>query len=291
MTNNVQRQRLEFRVREIENELSEMLDKNALNKTKMRKLLEELRTYGGIDVDMLVSTNIGKTKWKKEVNALSTSSRRKSLSKSTSQSSDDMDQFSTSELCSQSTTNFPLFNLSSPVRHNSCRALFDSIRSNLNNCRAMFEDCDANLLNDNNIKTIVQQIEESIYELNGSDETNSKYCSEIRSHAMNLCNSKNCQLLRDILNGKILPANFAKMTTEEMAPEEVKNMRKAVERDSLKEHMLSNEGSLLHSTTFHCRQCGQRDCNYTVSYEKDGHEAEAVTYVVCNQCGHRWKSC
>ncbi|KRY56066.1 Huntingtin [Trichinella britovi] len=310
MTNNVQRQRLEFRVREIENELSEMLDKNALNKTKMRKLLEELRTYGGIDVDMLVSTNIGKTvnrirttfvkcpelfenatflvkKWKKEVSALSTSSRRKSLSKSTSQSSDDMDQFSTSELCSQSTTNFPLFNLSSPVRHNSCRALFDSIRSNLNNCRAVFEDCDANLLNDNNIKTIVQQIEESIYELNGSDETNSKYCSEIRSHAMNLCNSKNCQLLRDILTGKILPANFAKMTTEEMAPEEVKNMRKAVERDSLKEHMLSNEGSLLHSTTFHCRQCGQRDCNYTVSYEKDGHEAEAVTYVVCNQCGHR----
>ncbi|OUC45359.1 putative transcription elongation factor S-II [Trichinella nativa] len=275
MTNNVQRQRLEFRVREIENELSEMLDKNALNKTKMRKLLEELRTYGGIDVDMLVSTNIGKTvnrirttfvkcpelfenatflvkKWKKEVSALSTSSH-----------------------------------LSSPVRHNSCRALFDSIRSNLNNCRAVFEDCDANLLNDNNIKTIVQQIEESIYELNGSDETNSKYCSEIRSHAMNLCNSRNCQLLRDILTGKILPANFAKMTTEEMAPEEVKNMRKAVERDSLKEHMLSNEGSLLHSTTFHCRQCGQRDCNYTVSYEKDGHEAEAVTYVVCNQCGHR----
>ncbi|XP_003378269.1 putative HEAT repeat-containing domain protein [Trichinella spiralis] len=299
MTNNVQRQRLEFRVREIENELSEMLDKNALNKTKMRKLLEELRTYGGIDVDMLVSTNIGKTvnrirttfvkcpelfenatflvkKWKKEVNALSTSSPFRLF------------------LMIHSVVRFYYrikcyLDLSSPVRHNSCRALFDSIRSNLNNCRAMFEDCDANLLNDNNIKTIVQQIEESIYELNGSDETNSKYCSEIRSHAMNLCNSKNCQLLRDILTGKILPANFAKMTTEEMAPEEVKNMRKAVERDSLKEHMLSNEGSLLHSTTFHCRQCGQRDCNYTVSYEKDGHEAEAVTYVVCNQCGHRKK--
>ncbi|KRZ45929.1 Huntingtin [Trichinella pseudospiralis] len=310
MANNLQRQRLELRVREIGNELSEMLDKNTLNKTKMRKLLEELRTYGGIDVDMLVSTNIGKTvnriritfvkcpelvenatflvkKWKKEVNALSNSGRRKSLSKSTSQSSDDMDQSPTSELCSQSTTTFPLFNLSSPVRQNSCRVLFDSIRSNLNSCRTMFQDCDTNLLSDDNIKTIVQQIEASIYELNGSDETNSKYGTVIRSHAMNLCNSKNCQLLRDILTRKILPANFAKMSTEEMAPEELKNMRKAMERESLKEHMLSSEDSLLHSTAFHCRQCGQRDCNYTVSYEKEGHEAEAVTYVVCNQCGHR----
>lgn len=164
----------------------------------------------------------------------------------------------------------------------------DSVRTK---CRELLV---AALQTDDDHKTIgadcehlAAQIEDFIYQEFKS--TDVKYKSRLRSRISNLKDQKNPDLRRNVLCGNISPERIANMSAEEMASNELKEMRKALTKESIREHQLSKVGGT-ETDMFQCGKCRGKNCTYTQVQTRSADEP-MTTFVLCNECGNRWKFC
>ncbi|XDV45717.1 hypothetical protein PO909_013764, partial [Leuciscus waleckii] len=134
---------------------------------------------------------------------------------------------------------------------------------------------------------LAAQIEDCIYQEFKS--TDIKYKTRLRSRISNLKDQKNPDLRRNVLCGNISPDRIASMTAEEMASAELKEIRKALTKESIREHQLSKVGGT-ETDMFICGKCRGKNCTYTQVQTRSADEP-MTTFVLCNECGNRWKFC
>ncbi|XP_065142262.1 transcription elongation factor A protein 2 [Paramisgurnus dabryanus] len=134
---------------------------------------------------------------------------------------------------------------------------------------------------------LAAQIEDAIYQEFKS--TDIKYKTRLRSRISNLKDQKNPDLRRNVLCGNIAADRIASMTAEEMASAELKEIRKALTKESIREHQLSKVGGT-ETDMFVCGKCKGKNCTYTQVQTRSADEP-MTTFVLCNECGNRWKFC
>lgn len=131
------------------------------------------------------------------------------------------------------------------------------------------------------------QIEEVVFQ--EFKNTDPKYKNRIRSRISNLKDMKNPNLRRTVLCGSVTPERMAKMSAEEMASDELREMRKNLTKEAVREHQLSTTGGT-QTDLFTCGKCKGKCCTYTQVQTRSADEP-MTTFVFCNDCGNRWKFC
>eukprot|EP00099_Drosophila_melanogaster_P017135 NP_573049.2 uncharacterized protein Dmel_CG8117 [Drosophila melanogaster] len=128
------------------------------------------------------------------------------------------------------------------------------------------------------------KLEDAIYgDLNGCKV---KYKNRIRSRLANLRDPKNPELRQKFLLGQITPEELSKMTPEEMASDDMKQMRQKYVQDSINAAQMAKvQGTK--TDQFKCERCDKRNCSQL--HIRDGDEP-IITFVICDECGNRWKS-
>ncbi|XP_044144067.1 transcription elongation factor A protein 3-like isoform X2 [Bufo gargarizans] len=140
---------------------------------------------------------------------------------------------------------------------------------------------------DVNCEKIAWEIEECIYkEMKATD---MKYRNRIRSRISNLKDPKNPSLRRNVLSGMVSPQNMATMTAEEMASDELKELRNTLTKEAIREHQMAKTGGT-QTDLLQCEKCKKKNCTYNQVQTRSADEP-MTTFVLCNECGHRWKFC
>uniref|UniRef100_A0A3P9DDH3 Transcription elongation factor n=1 Tax=Maylandia zebra TaxID=106582 RepID=A0A3P9DDH3_9CICH len=119
--------------------------------------------------------------------------------------------------------------------------------------------------------------------------TDMKYKNRVRSRISNLKDMKNPNLRRTVLCGSVTPERMAKMTAEEMASDELKEMRKNLTKEAVRDHQMATTGGT-QTDLFTCGKCKGKSCTYTQVQTRSADEP-MTTFVFCNECGNRWKVC
>ncbi|EYC36017.1 hypothetical protein Y032_0946g3160 [Ancylostoma ceylanicum] len=119
--------------------------------------------------------------------------------------------------------------------------------------------------------------------------TGDKYKAALRSRVFNLRDKKNPALRENVLTGVVKPEKFAVMTSEEMASDEVREMRDKFNKAAILEHQMSVQQGTP-SDMFKCGKCGKKNCTYTQLQTRSSDEP-MTTFVFCLECGNRWKFC
>ncbi|NXM79662.1 TCEA3 protein, partial [Oenanthe oenanthe] len=118
---------------------------------------------------------------------------------------------------------------------------------------------------------------------------NMKYRNRVRSRISNLKDPKNPSLRRNVLCGAIEPGLIARMTAEEMASDELKRLRSAMTQEAIREHQMAKTGGTV-TDLFQCSKCKKKNCTYNQVQTRSADEP-MTTFVLCNECGNRWKVC
>ncbi|ESO07297.1 hypothetical protein HELRODRAFT_98648 [Helobdella robusta] len=163
------------------------------------------------------------------------------------------------------------FHTDDPVRVSTRNMLFNALRS---------EGDD-----ESDIQQLAAEIESCIFD--EMKDTGTKYKNRIRSRTFNIKDPKNPQLKEKILNGLITPQRLAVMTSTEMASDELKNLRENFTKKAIHEAQAPSIAAAK-SDLFRCSKCGKRDTTYNQVQTLSGDEP-MTTFVVCNQCGNRWR--
>ncbi|KAJ1191833.1 hypothetical protein NDU88_001148 [Pleurodeles waltl] len=116
-----------------------------------------------------------------------------------------------------------------------------------------------------------------------------KYKNRVRSRIANLKDAKNPNLRRSVLCGNIAPDVFARMTADEMASDELKQIRKNLTKEAIRDHQMGKSGGT-ETDLFTCGKCKKKNCTYTQVQTRSADEP-MTTFVLCNSCGNRWKFC
>ncbi|NWR65934.1 TCEA3 protein, partial [Bucorvus abyssinicus] len=119
--------------------------------------------------------------------------------------------------------------------------------------------------------------------------TDMKYRNRVRSRISNLKDPKNPGLRRNVLCGAIGPSLIARMTAEEMASDELKQLRNAMTQEAIREHQMAKTGGTV-TDLFQCGKCKKKNCTYNQVQTRSADEP-MTTFVLCNECGNRWKVC
>ncbi|XP_038850001.1 transcription elongation factor A protein 3-like isoform X7 [Salvelinus namaycush] len=138
-----------------------------------------------------------------------------------------------------------------------------------------------------NCDSMAAEIEDHIYTEMGS--TDMKYKNRVRSRISNLKDPKNPGLRRNVLAGGIELRCFAIMSAEEMASDELKQLRNNLTKEAIREHQLSKTSGTI-SDLFQCSKCNKKNCTYNQMQTRSADEP-MTTFVLCNECGNRWKFC
>ncbi|XP_056365265.1 transcription elongation factor A protein 3 isoform X2 [Oenanthe melanoleuca] len=138
-----------------------------------------------------------------------------------------------------------------------------------------------------NCEKMASEIEDHIFqELRCTD---MKYRNRVRSRISNLKDPKNPSLRRNVLCGAIEPGLIARMTAEEMASDELKRLRSAMTQEAIREHQMAKTGGTV-TDLFQCSKCKKKNCTYNQVQTRSADEP-MTTFVLCNECGNRWKFC
>ncbi|XP_035500520.2 transcription elongation factor A protein 2 isoform X1 [Scophthalmus maximus] len=172
-------------------------------------------------------------------------------------------------------TSFPPAPVTTDSVRNKCRELLVAALQTDDDHKTIGVDCDH----------LAAQIEEQIFQEFKS--TDIKYKTRLRSRISNLKDQKNPDLRRNVLCGNISPQRIASMTAEEMASAELKQIREALTKESIREHQLSKVGGS-ETDMFICNKCHGKSCTYTQVQTRSADEP-MTTFVLCNSCGNRWK--
>ncbi|EHB03552.1 Transcription elongation factor A protein 3 [Heterocephalus glaber] len=136
-----------------------------------------------------------------------------------------------------------------------------------------------------NCDKMASEIEDHIYqELKSTD---MKYRNRVRSRISNLKDSKNPGLRRNVLSGAISTELIAKMMAEEMASDELRELRNAMTQEAIREHQMAKTSGT-NTDLLQCGKCKKKNCTYNQVQTLSADEP-MTTFVLCNECGHRWK--
>lgn len=130
-------------------------------------------------------------------------------------------------------------------------------------------------------------IEDNIFE--EFKNTDTKYKNRVRSRVANLKDVKNPDLRANVLSGLIPPDRIAKMTAEEMASDSMKTLRAKYTKEAINDHQMAKTGGTT-TDLFKCGKCGKSNCTYNQVQTRSADEP-MTTFVLCNECGNRWKFC
>lgn len=119
--------------------------------------------------------------------------------------------------------------------------------------------------------------------------TDMKYKNRVRSRVANLKDQRNPQLRQNVLIGLISPERIAAMTAEEMASDEMKQLRARLTKEAIDDHQMAKTGGTA-TDLFKCGKCGKNNCTYNQVQTRSADEP-MTTFVLCNECGNRWKFC
>lgn len=120
-------------------------------------------------------------------------------------------------------------------------------------------------------------------------QTSPKYKNQVRSRVFNLKDKKNPMLRINILAGILSVERLSKMTSEEMANDEVKKEREGFVKQGIDESRLAMvEGT--QTDMLKCGKCHKNNCTYNQLQTRSADEP-MTTFVLCNNCGNRWKFC
>ncbi|XP_061063756.1 transcription elongation factor A protein 2 isoform X3 [Eubalaena glacialis] len=172
-------------------------------------------------------------------------------------------------------TTFPPVPVTCDAVRNKCREMLTAALQTDHDHVAVGADCER----------LSAQIEECIFRDVGN--TDMKYKNRVRSRLSNLKDAKNPGLRRNVLCGAITPQQIAVMTSEEMASDELKEIRKAMTKEAIREHQMARTGGT-QTDLFTCGKCRKKSCTYTQVQTRSSDEP-MTTFVVCNECGNRWK--
>jgi len=259
--------------------------------TDHTQALDLLKNLGNLDINLniLTSTRIGMT-----VNALRKSSTdeetqtvAKSLIKAwkklVPESSDKKEERKKEEKRDDK----PVKSSSTPGRmdyglddiRSSCRKL---LLKSIEGEGGMPEGC-----SDEKCEELASSLEAAIF--GQYKQTSSKYKNQIRSRVFNLKDKKNPGLRLNLLMGVLTPERLAKMTSEEMASDEVKKERESFVKAGIDAAQLAKvEGTK--TDMLKCGKCKKNNCTYNQIQTRSADEP-MTTFVLCNECGNRWKFC
>ncbi|XP_067856553.1 transcription elongation factor A protein 1-like isoform X1 [Heptranchias perlo] len=286
---------------------------------KMDKMVSKKNTNGAIDLlkelksipmtlDLLQSTRVGmsvnavrKQSTDEEVTTLAKSlikswkklldgpagdkdaeDKKKECSTSSKNSSDSTEQSSSKRQeprtpTTPKMTTFPPIPVTSDTVRNKCRELMSAALQTDNDYVAIGTDCDH----------MAAQIEEIVFQEMGN--TDMKYKNRVRSRIANLKDTKNPNLRKNVLCGNISAEQIARMTAEEMASDELREIRKALTNEAIREHQMAKTSGT-ETDLFTCGKCKKKNCTYTQVQTRSADEP-MTTFVFCNECGNRWKFC
>ncbi|KAK2902821.1 hypothetical protein Q8A67_007534 [Cirrhinus molitorella] len=138
-----------------------------------------------------------------------------------------------------------------------------------------------------NCEGMAAEIEDHIYQ--ESKATDMKYKNRVRSRISNLKDPKNPNLRKNVLAGAIELSRIAIMTAEEMASDELKELRNVLTQEAIREHQMAKTGGTT-TDLLQCGKCKKKNCTYNQVQTRSADEP-MTTFVLCNECGNRWKFC
>lgn len=137
------------------------------------------------------------------------------------------------------------------------------------------------------VEELAEELEEAIFQ--EFRNTDMRYKNRVRSRIANLKDSKNTTLRSNFLAGAIQASRLATMTAEEMASDEMKKMRDKFKKEAINDAQLATvQGTK--TDLLKCGKCKKRNCTYNQIQTRSADEP-MTTFVLCNECGNRWKFC
>lgn len=138
-----------------------------------------------------------------------------------------------------------------------------------------------------NPEELAEELEEAIY--TEFKNTDMRYKNRVRSRIANLKDAKNPTLRTNFRIGAISASRLATMTAEEMANDEIKNLREKFKKEAINDAQLATvQGTK--TDLLKCGKCKKRNCTYNQIQTRSADEP-MTTFVLCNECGNRWKFC
>lgn len=117
--------------------------------------------------------------------------------------------------------------------------------------------------------------------------TDVKYKNRIRSRVANLKDSKNPKFRESVRLGLITPDKLAVMTSEEMASDDLKNLRAKFTKEAIDDHQMARTQGAK-TTLLTCGKCKKNNVSYSEMQTRSADEP-MTTFAYCLECGHRWK--
>ncbi|CAH1183327.1 unnamed protein product [Phaedon cochleariae] len=294
---------VEEEVLRIQKKLNKMTSEDGTGQEQALDLLKELQTLN-INLEVLTNTRIGMT-----VNALRKSSKDEeviSLSKTLIKNwKKFLSDTNSSEKSSSSSSSKPKKDKedkpvheekerekdrSLPKQFPASSNTTDSVRLK---CREMLTNA---LKTDSNeedfegcasAEELAEELEEAIF--SEFRNTDMRYKNRVRSRISNLKDPKNPTLRTNFRIGAITASRLAVMTAEEMANDEVKQLRDKFMKEAINDAQLATvQGTK--TDMLKCGKCKKRNCTYNQLQTRSSDEP-MTTFVLCNECGNRWKFC
>ncbi|XP_053606605.1 transcription elongation factor S-II [Plodia interpunctella] len=285
-------------VMKIQKKLTKMTSDDGTGQEEALELLKALQTMA-INLDVLTKTRIGMTvnalrksskdeevislcktlikNWKKFLSTPSTPSKDNGSSSKSKKDGKDKDKKEEKEKDKKLPASFPPQSNTTDAIRIKCRELLTQALKvdgeNPNACASSEE--------------LAEELEECIYaEFKNTD---MRYRNRIRSRVANLKDPKNPSLRTNFLNGVVSASRLAKMTPEEMASDEMKKLREKFIKEAIDDAQLATvQGTK--TDMLKCGKCKKKNCTYNQLQTRSSDEP-MTTFVLCNECGNRWKFC
>lgn len=139
-------------------------------------------------------------------------------------------------------------------------------------------------------EALANEVEEEIFDkYNQENQPGPKYKQQVRSRVFNLRDKLNPNLRTKLLLGVFSPKDFSRFSSEQMSSDDKKAQRAKDEKESMDQAQLAHvEGTV--TDLLKCGKCKKRNCTYNQLQTRSADEP-MTTFVLCNECGNRWKFC